>query len=155
LEKVEKSPVDDEFGGNFLLNPQWQAQLDKYVFVGEIMEHFFNKKGAAQDPRFQYIRDPMFFQWQQLLMQQQQMQMAQQQQQAQAQQQQQPNELDGASQEAMNGLQKAEKQLSGRQKALILQQEKIVNNAMSSFKKEADEAVKDILNSVAQHFDKE
>ena len=158
LERVEKDPVGLEYGGNFLLNPQWQAQLDKYVFVGEIMEHFFQKKGAAQDPRFQYMRDPFFFQWQQLAMQQQQMQQAQQQQeQMAAQQAQQPqgNELEAAAQNAHQGLEKNESQMSLKQRALIKQQEKIVQHALDNFKKESEEAVGDILSSVAQHFDTE
>jgi hypothetical protein len=64
LEKVEKQPVGKRFGGSFLLNKSWHEQLDKYVFVGEIMEHFFDKLGASWDPKFQYLRDQYFFQWQ-------------------------------------------------------------------------------------------
>jgi hypothetical protein len=158
LEHVEKKPIGDEFGGSFPLNPQWQAQLDKYVFVGEIMEHFFDKKGAAQDPRFQYLRDPFFFQWQQLMMQQQQMQeqaQMQQQQLAAQQQQQPPDQMQAATQGAHESLGKAEHNLTGRQKDLIKQQEAIVRTAMGTWEKESKDALEDIMGSVAQHFKKE
>jgi hypothetical protein len=85
LEKVEKKAIGKEMGGEFPLNPQFQAILDKYKTVGEILEFFFDIKGAAKDPQWAYVRDPFWFQWQQMMMQQQQMQ--QQQMQVQAQQQ--------------------------------------------------------------------
>jgi len=75
LEKVEKKPIGKQWGGAFLLNPQWQAAIDKYIPVGMIMEHFFGMKGASQDPRFQYLRDPFFFQMMQMVQQQQQAEM--------------------------------------------------------------------------------
>lgn len=78
LERVEKDPLPKELAGEMLLNPVWQAQIDKYVPVGVIREHLLGIKGAAKDPAFQYIRDPFWFQWQQLQMQMQQMQMQQQ-----------------------------------------------------------------------------
>jgi hypothetical protein len=86
LEKVEKKAVGKAMGGEFPLNPQFQAVLDKYKTVGEILEFFFGIEGAAKDPQWAYVRDPFWFQQQQMLMQQQQMQ---QQAEAQAQQQQQ------------------------------------------------------------------
>ena len=50
------------------------------------MEYFFDIKGASQDPRFDYLRDPFYFNQMQLVQaQQQQQQMAQQQQQQQQQ----------------------------------------------------------------------
>lgn len=80
LDKVEKDPVGKEFGGEFPLNPQYQAILDKYFTVGQILEKFFGVKGAAQDPSLAYMRDQFWFTFMQ-------MQQAQQQMQAQAQQQ--------------------------------------------------------------------
>lgn len=74
LEKVEKLPVGKEWGGEFPLNPQWQSILDKYVPVGRIVEHFFGIAGASQDPNLQYVRDPFWFNKQNLLMQAQQAQ---------------------------------------------------------------------------------
>jgi len=73
LDKVEKKPVGKEWGGQFLLNPQWQAVLDKYVPQGAIMEHFFGMKGASKDPRYDFLNNPNYFTQMQLLMQQQQM----------------------------------------------------------------------------------
>lgn len=92
LQRVEKKHIGKRFGGKFPFNPQWQAILDKYLPVGVILEEFFDVQGASKDPQWQYVRDPLWFQWQQLQMQKQQMQMQQeqlQQQQAMAQQQQQ------------------------------------------------------------------
>jgi intein/homing endonuclease len=97
LQRVEKKHIGKKLGGKFPLNPQWQAIVDKYLPVGLILENFFDVQGASKDPQWQYVRDPMWFQWQQLQMQMKQMQMqeqqmqmqqqAMQQQQAQAQQQ--------------------------------------------------------------------
>jgi hypothetical protein len=73
LNKVEKDEVPQELGGDFPFNAQWQAIVDKYLTVGQIKEHFFGLKGAAKDPALAYVRDPFWFQWQQLQMQAQQM----------------------------------------------------------------------------------
>ena len=69
MKQVEKNPITSELGGDFPLNPQMQAVMDKYVPVGVILENLFKIKGAAQDPRYQYIRDPFWFQQQQIVMQ--------------------------------------------------------------------------------------
>jgi hypothetical protein len=69
LDQVEKKPVGKAWAGEFLLNPQWQEVLDKYFPVGQIMEHFFDMKGAGARPDLQYPRDPFWFQYQELLMQ--------------------------------------------------------------------------------------
>ena len=74
LDQVEKDPVGKRWGGEFLLNPQWQAILDKYVPVGMIIENFFGVEGASKDPGLQYYRDSFWFQMQAKLLQQQQMQ---------------------------------------------------------------------------------
>jgi hypothetical protein len=81
--KVEKKPLGKEWGGEIPLSPTYQAILDKYFTVGQILERFCGIKGAAKDPNLQYRRDAFFFQW--LEFQQQQQQMAMQQQQAQQQ----------------------------------------------------------------------
>jgi hypothetical protein len=80
LDKVEKKPVGKEWGGQFLLNPQWQAVLDKYVPQGMIMEHFFGMKGAAKDPRYDFLNNPNYFTQMGMLQAQEQMQAAAQQQ---------------------------------------------------------------------------
>ena len=67
LEKVEKKPVGKEWGGGFLLNPQWQAVLDKYVPQGMIMEHFFGMKNASKDPRYDFLNNPNYFTQMQLM----------------------------------------------------------------------------------------
>lgn len=89
MEKVEKDPFDKEVGGEFPLNPSFQAAFEKYMTFGEIKEHFFGHKGASKDPSLAFYQNPMWFQWQQFQMQMQQMQMQQQQMEMQAQAQQQ------------------------------------------------------------------
>lgn len=74
LEKVEKKPVGKKLGGEFPLNPQYQAILDKYVPVGVILEDFFGIVGASKNPALQYVRDPFWFQFQTMQMQAQQAQ---------------------------------------------------------------------------------
>lgn len=90
LERVEKKPIGREFGGEFLLNPQFHEILDQHFTVGEIEEKFMDRKGASKDPTLAYRRDPFWFQWQQFMAEQ-----KQQQQQMQAQQQQAQQSADG------------------------------------------------------------
>jgi hypothetical protein len=92
---VEKEPVGQEWGGRFPLNAAYQAVLDKYWTVGQIKEHFFGQVGASKDPKWDYVRDPFWFQYQQLLQAKEQMAQQQQQQQMQQQQMQQPPEGEG------------------------------------------------------------
>lgn len=84
LQAVEKEMLPEGLGGNLPLNQMYQQSvLGPYLTVGEILENFFGKKGAASDPRYNYYRDPFWMQYQQLIIQQAQMamqsQMAQQQ----------------------------------------------------------------------------
>ena len=79
LNKVEKKEIPAELGGDFPFNAQWQAIVDKYLTVGQIKEFFFGVKAASKDQGLAYVRDPFWFQWQQLQMQVQQQQMMQQQ----------------------------------------------------------------------------
>lgn len=70
LEKVQKKPLGPDLGGMILLNPQYHALvLDKYFTVGYILEKFCGVTDATKDPRFDYIRDPMWFQQQQMIQQ--------------------------------------------------------------------------------------
>jgi intein/homing endonuclease len=69
LQKVEKTPVGKEWGGEFLLNPAYQAILDKYFLVGDIKEHFFGHKGASKDPQWQFSMNPVWLQVKQMEMQ--------------------------------------------------------------------------------------
>lgn len=78
LEKVEKEKLGLEKGGQFPLNPQFQQVAQTYLTFGEILENFFGRKGAATDPRYNFYMNPMWMQWQQVLMQKAQMAMQQQ-----------------------------------------------------------------------------
>ncbi len=86
LQKVEKKPVGLKAAGQVLLNPAWQQLCDAHLTVGEFEEQFMGREGASKDPALSYRRDPMWFQFQAMMMQAQQAQQAQQQQAAAAQQ---------------------------------------------------------------------
>jgi hypothetical protein len=78
-ERVEKEPVGKEWCGTIPLNPAYQTLLYAHKTVGEIEEHYLDRKDASKDPNLAYRRDPFWFQQQQLLQQAQQLQMQQQQ----------------------------------------------------------------------------
>jgi hypothetical protein len=92
---VEKEPVGQEWGGRFPLNAAYQAVIDKYWTVGQIKEHFFGQIGASKDPQWAYVRDPFWFQYQQLLQAKEQMAQQQQAQQQQMQMQAQQSQAEG------------------------------------------------------------
>lgn len=76
MEQVEKPKLGKDRGGAVPLNPTFQnTVLNPYFTVGEIMENFMGRKGAASDPRFNFYRDQFWMSYQQLLMQKTQMQM--------------------------------------------------------------------------------
>ena len=63
LERVEQPLLDKRWCSEIPLNPVYKGYLDSYLMVGEIMEKFMGIEGAAKDPRFQYFRDPLYFQF--------------------------------------------------------------------------------------------
>ena len=79
LEAVEKDPIGAAAGGQLPLNPQWLQAVSPFMKVGQIRAVFFDDPAAAKDPQWNYVRDPFWFQQQQMLMQQQQLAMQQQQ----------------------------------------------------------------------------
>lgn len=181
LEKVEKKPVGKRWGGQFLLNPQWQAVLDKYVPQGQIMEHFFGMEGASKDPRYDFLNNPNYFTQMGLLQAQQQAQMMSQQPPPgrpapqgpgggqppptddgsggqQAEQQQPEQEGDDAPQDLTRSLDqlaglmsKSEEQLPTGRRRLLAQQRKFVQKAIEAFDHESKEAMKEILSIATQH----
>jgi len=78
LTAVEKDKLGAELGGDFPLNQTWQQAIAPYLTVGTIMENFFGVKDASKDPRYNYIRDPFWLQYQQLVLQKAQLAMQQQ-----------------------------------------------------------------------------
>jgi hypothetical protein len=66
LRQVEKESVEKSMAGDFPLNVQYGAILDKYLTVGQILEYFMGVVGASKDPALAYMRDPFWFQFQQL-----------------------------------------------------------------------------------------
>lgn len=164
LEKVEKKPIGKRFGGQFLLNPQWQQVLDKYFLVGDIMEYFFGIEGASQDPRFQYVNNPLWFNWQQLMQAQQQAEQQQQQQQQMAQQQQQQQQQEGQEEQGdlsqgvdqlQGQLSKAEKQLTPSRRALLAHEKRIIKNVLKGFEEDVEKATKSILDAADDHLPEE
>lgn len=166
LERVEKDPIGKEWGGEFPFNPQYQQILFQHFTVGQIKAHFFGDDKALQDPTLAYIRDPMWFQWQEFQMQAQQMQMQQQQMQAQAQQQPQPGQeqqgeqpqqeqeqperpqedsAGGDAQQMEQELSKAEAQLEPAQRRVLQQHKRTVQSVMANWKKEARSALTKIV----------
>lgn len=159
LERVEKDPVGRRWGGEFPMNPGYQAIIDKYLTVGEILEHFFDREGAAKDPALQYIRDPFWFNYQQMLLQLQQ---------AASQPQQPPpgsqppggdqpkddqrskfgapdapqeptSPLAAGADTAMEGLGKSEAQMATNARRVLVQHQKTVDGVMSAWAREAKE----------------
>jgi hypothetical protein len=59
MTKVEKPPIGKAWGGEYPLNPQLQAAQDKFLTVNDVRQKFF---GLPPDPRFDYVRDPFWFQ---------------------------------------------------------------------------------------------
>ncbi len=62
LRKVNKPPIGKWMGGELPFSPDYQAKLDAYFTVGEILEFFCGREGASRDPLLAYRRDPFWFQ---------------------------------------------------------------------------------------------
>jgi hypothetical protein len=165
LERVEKDPLGPEWGGKVLLNPMWQATIEKYLYHGEIVEHFFDRKDASKDESLKFVQNPFWFQFQQLKMQTEQMEMQQQQmqQQAQAQAQQAPqgdskdkdsgqgpqqpeSELSTGADQVIDALGKAEHQLPPNKRRLLARHKAIVEKTMSEWEKESKEMLAEVAN---------
>lgn len=148
--KVEKAPLGKEWGGEFPFNSVVQATLDKYFTVGQIKEHFFGVQDASKDPRWDYCRDPFYFQNIQLVLQKQQMdqqqQMAQQQIEAQQQQEQNPQN-DSQPQEANDGSKGELDQGVDKLISLLSKSDKELDTARKALNKKHNEIVKKIMDS--------
>ncbi len=154
LEKVEKDPVGKNWGGEFPINPQWQMILDNHsgLMVGEIAAHFLGRPDLKDRPDLQYVRDPLWFQYQNILLQQQQAQ-------AQAQQPQPPPEggegqptskteesdLTRSIDQAIGLLSKSEKQLPAGKRRLLAQHKATVSHFLEGWEKDVAEATEEIL----------
>lgn len=79
LKKVDKPVIGKRWGGEYPFNPYWRQVADQMIPVGAQMEYFLGVEGAASDPRYDYLRDPLYFQQAQLLIQKQQLDMQMQQ----------------------------------------------------------------------------
>lgn len=153
LERTEKPVVGKEWGGDYPLNPGFQAIVEKYLTVGEILEHFFGRRGAKEDPSLAYIRDPFWFQYQQMLMQVQQSQQAQQAPQGQ----QSGGEPSGPSpdgsgqqglaasaDQAMQAMSKSEAQLGINHRRILAQHRKTVEDILKSWRSDSKKAAAEL-----------
>jgi hypothetical protein len=178
LQTVEKEPVGMDFGGEIPLNPAYQQLLDKYFTVGQILERFCGVVGAGAKPELAYMRDPFWFQMQQIQQQAQQMQAQAQQQAMQPQQPGGPPPGDGQqaaqpppqeqSQAPAEGeedgditssldqvidmLSKSEKHLPPSRRRLLHQQRRLVDDGIAAFRKDLEKLGDEILD-VAEDFE--
>jgi hypothetical protein len=173
--KVEKEPYGKEWGGEYPLSPAYQAVIEKYFTVGEILEHYMGRKGAAKDPSLAYIRDEYWFNYQQMLQQvqaaQQQAQNPQQppaggappgggsspggnQQPPQGDQQQsgQPGQLGASADQATQALSKSESQLALEHQRILSQHRSTVASVLKSWKADAKKAAAE-LNKITKKRD--
>ncbi len=169
LESVEKDPIGASAGGQLPLNPQWMAAVGPFMKVGQIRAIFFNDPQAVEDPNWDYVRDQFWFNQQNLILQKQQLEQQAQMAQQQAAQPQQPGggakggkqetangdgqekqakpgeELSNGAQEVSDGLSKAESDLTPEQLRIYLKQRKVVDEAMSKWRRGARSALADIV----------
>jgi hypothetical protein len=150
LEKVEKDPVGKEWGGEFPINPQYQMILDNHsgLTVGEIAAHFLGRPDLKDRPDLQYVRDPLWFQYQQMLQAQQQ-----------AQQPQPPPEggegekttktedsdLTRSIDQAIGLLSKSEKQLPPSKRRLLAQHKATVDHFLKGWEEDVKTATAEIM----------
>lgn len=160
LEKVEKDAVGQNWGGNFPLNPQYQLILDNHsgLYVGEIAAHFLGRPDLKDREDLQYVRDPMWFQFQDLILQKAQMQQAAQQPQQpppggqggdqQGQPQTQDSDLTRSIDQAIGLLSKSEQQLPPSKRRLLAQHKATVDHFMSGWEKDLKEVNEEIMDIV-------
>ena len=169
LEKVEKKSLGAKLGGQFPLNQAFQATIDKYLTVGQILEYFFEVEGASKDPKYQYIRDQFYFNNQQAVMQAQQMedqkkqaqqiqdsqkQEGQQQEgQPQGQKQQGPGEIETGVDQLTHMLGKSEN-LSTNKKHIMAQQLGTVKHILNSWEEESKAVLAEFTKIVDQKSNK-
>lgn len=168
LGRKEKKPIGKDVGGEYPLNPQIQAIIEKYLTKGQILEKFFAVKDASKDPRWNYcIQDPissqMFLAKGQMDLQLEgQKQAAASQpppQQGGAPQSEQPqaqvnpddvNQLKQQLTQVISALSKSEEQLTDSAKDLYKKQTQLVDSTINEWEKEAQELKKQALKLVKQ-----
>jgi hypothetical protein len=105
-DKVEKERLPKTLGGDLPLNQVFWQTVSPFLTVGQILEGFFDVKGASKDPRYMYVRDQFWLQYQQMIQQEIQMRIQMGMQSAMGQQ---PPQEGGAPQEEGQPLQQSEK----------------------------------------------
>jgi hypothetical protein len=155
LKKVEKEPIETEWGGDFPLNQEFQQIIANYLTFGEILERFFGRKGASQNPDLQFYQNPNWMNWQQA-------KQAQAEAQAAAQQQGQPGqgqapgdqgggELDAGIDQLMEAMGKSEGRLPPNKKRLKALQRAANKHLMDQWEAESRKTLSDILDIAEIH----
>jgi hypothetical protein len=67
MRQVRKSTLPADLAADVPLNTAWLTLLKSLRTVGEMREELLGDEGASQRPELQYIPDPLFIQWQQVL----------------------------------------------------------------------------------------
>ncbi len=153
LEKLERKPIDKRWCSEIPLNPVYKSYLDQYHTVGVIKEHWCGEEGASKDPRWDYPRDPLYFQNWQLRLQEQQLQLQQQQMQMQAQQLQQPQEgqeagpkdLSSGIDQAYDLMNKSEENFSPEKRKVLHRQQRALKWLTENFQSDLKDATREIL----------
>lgn len=106
LKNEDKTPIEHPIG-DLPLNQSFWALVDKMMTKGEQREFFFKDQGATQRDELKYLPgDPMFLQWQNMLMTKEAQKKAQEQQEQQAQMQQQQQQMQQQQMDHEHGIQK-------------------------------------------------
>jgi hypothetical protein len=153
LEKVEKDPIGKEWGGEIPLNPGFmQALTTVGLTKGEIAAFLLGRPDLKERQDLQYVADPLWFQYQNLLLQQQQIQaQAQQPQQAPTDENGNPtaqtkdSDLTRSLDQAIGLLTKSEKQLPPSKRRLLAQHKATVDHFLAGWEKDIAEATQAIL----------
>lgn len=159
LDRVEKDPIGKKLGGEFPLNPAFQQILDNHtgLYVGEIAAELLGRPELKDREDLQYVRDPLWFQFQNLKL-----QMASMQQQAQAAQQQPPpggdqggegqpqtktedSDLTRSIDQAIGLLAKSEQNLPASKRRLLAQHRATLDSFMAGWEKDVKEATDAIV----------
>ena len=157
LRAVDKPPLPVHLGGDLPLSEAFNLVADKYLTVGQILEHFFGQAGASKDPNLDYRRDQFWFsqvsniQNQKAMEQQQQMAQQQAQQAPQDGQQDpnQPKEGDGSEiqstlDQVIHNLSKSEKDLPLNKRKLLAQHAATIDKVMDLWDTESKSLLAEI-----------
>jgi hypothetical protein len=68
-DRVEKERISKTLGGDLPLNQVFWQTVSPFLTVGQILEGFMGVPNASKDPRYMYVRDQFWIQYQQMVQQ--------------------------------------------------------------------------------------